>query len=1202
MVSASVAPHPRVGARTATLRPLATEEGLGAPGARNCRSVGHDGEAGFARVLGPVQVVRADGRVADPGSSTQRRLLAVLALAAPRSVRKDRLCDVLGLSPSALRTSVSRLRRTAGGGVVTTTTGYRLDVPVDATLLCRELAEGARDADVIERVLARWGGPAVEEFAGEPWAVGEAARLDEIRANAVEDRAEALVDARRAGEAVAALDGQVVDHPYRDRSWGLLIRALAASGRQADALRAFQRYRETLADEVGTAPSDDVRAIERRVAAGWDGTAAPAGRSHPPEPASPPAADLPPALAADVPFVGRASELAALEEAFRSVRAAGTLRAVTLVGEAGIGKTSLLAALARATVDRATVVYGRCDETATAPLQPFRAVVGALAARLPPEVLVAHVESHGGVLLRLAPRLARRVEVREPVSTDDTTAQFVLLEAVADLLERAARAAPLVVLLDDVHWADAGGLHLLRHLAVALAASPVLLVVSLRPPDEEPTGPVRSALAELARAAVRRVDLAGLDADDIDALARVMLGDDAVADDAGDDRIAEVAAHLGRETAGNPLFATQLVRHWIAEGRMGADGDALRLVPGTAVPATLRDIVLHRVGALGPSTRTVLEAASVLGVEFAERSVQQMVDLPVTDVDAAIAAATRAGLLVDAGPGRVRFAHALVASVVATGPTGARRRALHERAARAMVKDDDLLGPARPAALAHHFEQAALLPEALRWATAAGDEALDHLSPAEAVGWYRRASAHADRLGCPADLRADLVVRRGEAEVRAGEPSGLATLLEGAELARRVGATGALVHAALASDCGIARLGRSAPDQLRLVEWALEAGQPDPTERAHLLALLGQSLVHTEQGPRREAAAREALELARAGSDRSLLARIAPAALHALWLPGATAVRTELAREAVESAERTGDPYLTYLVHAAAFNAAITSGDARGARRSDARRRDLVGVAGDRGRWVSGVVDTFVHTMAARFADAERVLDETLRLGTRIGETDAFGMYAGQLYVLRTFQGRHAEMLPFVEKLLHEDTRKVELPFRLAYGIACSAVGREDVARGLLDDGVAAGFGHVSQDVLWMTTIVGYAVLAIELAHIDAARLLYPVLAPYAAEVSFNGSTSQGPIAAYLGKLASLIGDHDAAHAHLCAALAMADAFGWTYHRATTLYALAEARLRRTGRLDAEALAALDEAESICRTVGIANWAERAASLRATAL
>ena len=390
------------------------------------------GDIAFVRVLGPIQVVTTAGRVLDLPSASQRRLLARLAVDAPRALRVDLLCDVLAVSPGALRTIVSRLRKGFGGTTVVASQGrYRLAAPVDAALFTASLSRlGAGDDRIgtLERALALWTGPAFEEFSAEAWAGPEAARLAELHASAIEDHAVALIVARRWAEAIAELKAHVSVNPLRDRAWGLLIQALGGAGRQADALAAFREYHAYLAEWVGTEPSAEVHDIQRRIAAGWDGTEAAAGRdgagrqgrpvrSGPPQPARPSSwrgngwLPLQAELAWGPAVVGRARELELLAAEAAQVGGSG-LRAVIVEGEAGIGKTTLLGAFARAVRDKgsAVVLYGRCQDGPAVPLEPFRALAGHLVEHAPVDVLRAHVTRCGGHLVRMAPRLARSLD------------------------------------------------------------------------------------------------------------------------------------------------------------------------------------------------------------------------------------------------------------------------------------------------------------------------------------------------------------------------------------------------------------------------------------------------------------------------------------------------------------------------------------------------------------------------------------------------------------------------------------------------------------------------------------------------------------------------------------------------------------------------------------------------------------------------
>jgi DNA-binding SARP family transcriptional activator len=472
----------------------------------------------FVRLLGAVRFVTDTGETVDLPSASQRRLLAILALASGATLRPEYLSDQLDVSAGALRTTVSRLRSRLGDDVIRTdAVGYRVTCGVDTVIFTQLLLSDDEFPDrlvAVDQALALWDGEALDEFRHEPWAEAEASRLDELQCVAVEERAELLIGRGRAGEAVAALETHVAAHPLRDRAHGLQIQALATDGRQADALRAYQDYRTVLAEETGTEPSALVRSIERRVAAGWSGS-----REDDPDPqlgSTPVAAPdfevpLPGVFAHGPLLIGRRRELTWLESELLQARA-GALRVVLLSGEAGIGKTTLVASLARTHghPGGAAVLYGRCDDGGAVPLQPFRDVVGSVVDYAPKEVLRSHCERFGGELARVAPHLLNRVWAPPPTSGDDATERYQLFEAVADLLRRLAATRPLILVLDDLHWAEPTALLLLRHLARALIDAAVLVVVSFRDTEESSTE-LLTALADLDRADARRIALAGFD-------------------------------------------------------------------------------------------------------------------------------------------------------------------------------------------------------------------------------------------------------------------------------------------------------------------------------------------------------------------------------------------------------------------------------------------------------------------------------------------------------------------------------------------------------------------------------------------------------------------------------------------------------------------------------------------------------------------
>jgi predicted ATPase/DNA-binding SARP family transcriptional activator len=327
------------------------------------------------RVLGPLQVAK-EGRLLPLGGLKQRGLLALLLLDRNRVVPRDRLVDALwGESPPAsaansIQIYVSKLRRLLGdgetaGAIVTEPPGYRLRVPpgeLDADRFERLIAQGsealrAGEAERAEKAFADaltpWRGPPFADFTAEPFAQAEIARIEQLRLHALEQRIEALLSLGRHVEVLAELPTLIDQHPLEEQLRAQLMVALYRSGRQADALVAYQDFRRFLGDELGLDPGPDLREIERRVLSQDPALVAPVAPSRGPEqsPAAP--AEPPPAAALTqtnlpvplTPLIGREQEL---EEAGRLLRAQ---RLITLTGPGGSGKTRLALQLAVDAID-----------------------------------------------------------------------------------------------------------------------------------------------------------------------------------------------------------------------------------------------------------------------------------------------------------------------------------------------------------------------------------------------------------------------------------------------------------------------------------------------------------------------------------------------------------------------------------------------------------------------------------------------------------------------------------------------------------------------------------------------------------------------------------------------------------------------------------------------------------------------------------
>lgn len=288
------------------------------------------------RVLGPIELLDDSGARVRLVSTSQRRLVAILAANAGQVIRSEVLEDALELSAGALRTAVSRLRRIVGFDVlVTDPPGYALCTDhVDAIAFERRF-EKARSLEGKCRIvelrdaLGLWHGDAYDEFAGDPWALAEAVRLDELRAGATELLAECELRSGDTTTAIARLDALIATRPFADRPHGLLMEALDGSGRRSEALRVYDDYRRMLAEEVGNDPGPELAELDRRVATGRG--------------AATPFSPLPSRLTG---LVGRESELDVV------VDLVCRNRLTTLTGAGGCGKTSLALEAARRVVER----------------------------------------------------------------------------------------------------------------------------------------------------------------------------------------------------------------------------------------------------------------------------------------------------------------------------------------------------------------------------------------------------------------------------------------------------------------------------------------------------------------------------------------------------------------------------------------------------------------------------------------------------------------------------------------------------------------------------------------------------------------------------------------------------------------------------------------------------------------------------------
>src|SRR5215470_2826121 len=722
------------------------------------------------RLLGPLEAQDGERRV-ELGRPKQRVLLAVLLVHANQVVPLDRLIEELwGEEPppqaaASLQTYVSNLRRALEPGrparapsqvLVSQPPGYRLVVgagDLDAARFAALAEEGHRllqahrpapAARVLREGLALWRGPALAEVADEAFAQAERNRLEELRVAALEDRLAADLDLGGHAAAVAELEELAGRYPFRERLHGLLMLALYRSGRQGEALAAFAAVRRALAEELGIDPGRWLRQLETgilRQDPGLDWARPPEVPGTSSEETGGSAGQASPALAASVTrgpqagaddLVGREDQLAALD-AILAGACGGHGRVVLVAGEPGIGKTRLAEEAARrAAAAGMQVAWGRCHEGDGAPaLWPWAQVVRQLAAGLAPRQLTAMLRPSAARLGPLLPELGGAPPPARPSPVVDLgAARFQLNQAAAGLLRRLADARPLLVVIDDLNWADVPSLSLLAFLATELKDARLVVLGTYRDVEVVAGRPLADTLGALAREpVVERIALGGLGRAGVAALIGRTIGATPA-----EPLVQAVADRCG----GNPFFITELLRLLQSERRLaGPDAAA---AARREVPAGVRDVLRARLARLPAVTGRgfdldLIEAVTGLEDEAA--------------LDAA-EAALLAGLVIedDRAAGRYRFAHALVRETIYEDISRARRARLHARVVDALVAVRGA-EPEPAAEMAYHCWQAApvigagrALPHLLR----AGEQAVAQLAYEAAEQQFERALELASQL------------------------------------------------------------------------------------------------------------------------------------------------------------------------------------------------------------------------------------------------------------------------------------------------------------------------------------------------------------------------------------------------------------------------------------------------------------------------
>jgi len=906
-------------------------------------------------------------------------------------------------------------------------------------------------------------------------------------------------------------------------------------------------------------------------------------------------------LRGEQPFVGRQAE-AALLARHHAAASDGSGRVVLITGEAGIGKTRMVEEVIGAP-GTAGVAWGRCHDGAGAPaFWPWIEALRPLVGRTAPDRLRAELGPGAAELARLFPELAPLAG--EHVASPDAlpgspAARFRLFDAFASLLGALA-GEPLAIVLDDLHWADAESLLLLRFLGPELGQRALLIVATCRESELRAVPEAPHIRADLARLA-ERVTLAGLSADEIAAYARATAGVEATP---------AVVRAIHAATGGNSFFATEVVELLRRAGRL--EWPELRL-SDLQLPAGLRDAALRRLDGVGDDTRALLRLAAVAGSALELDVLAAAADLDVRAVLVRLGPAFAAGVLheLPGAPGTPRFAHQIVAEALQAEIPPEVRPELHLALAGAIetlraAALDEVAGD-----LARHLLGAGPLVDPARTVATlvrAGTRALRTLGYEDATLHFAQALEVARASGAGPAQRLDLLSRLAEARLAAGDDGGARdTAVEAAREARELGDVARLVAASALAGAARSETGQPDHELIGLLEDAAHATADDVALRARVLPALSRELYFVDRD-RRHASSAEALELARRLGDPPLLAAALGARHLALWEPGRAEERLALADEQLALAERIQDGQIATHAHAWRIADLLELGRIDAA---DEGLRRYAAVAGrlrlPRLTWHVAVGHVSRALRLGRLDEAERLAEEALATWKSGPQNNVLQFYAIQLFSLREEQGRLAEL----DETLQAFAAGSALPaWQAALASLHATLGRHDEARRVLRE-IAGKLDALPFDGTLLSTLARLAHACSVVGDAEVAEKLLPRLEPHASAhvVIGAGVVWGGSVARHAGLLALAAGRAADAVRHLEAALDVHQRSRAPVQLANTQAELARALRARGAAGDAARAAGLEDAAraaavalglgGLARTLGALDGAQRAASAAA---
>ena len=892
------------------------------------------------------------------------------------------------------------------------------------------------------------------------------------------------------------------------------------------------------------------------------------------------------------PFVGRAAELEKLRTLMP--RAEGERRRVALLaGEPGAGKSRLAREFAaEVAMEGVLVLYGACDAVVRTPYGPFVEALERLVRVTGGAQLRAALGAGGSELTRLLPDLAAKVGgLAQPVKADADTERHRLHTAVAGLLADVSRARPILLVLEDGHWADATTLLLLRHLARSAWSARLLILATFRDSEADMPAELSETLADLRRSDdVVRMRLEGLSGAEVSDLVSRAAGSDP---DPDDPELYELATTIHDLTAGNAFLVCELWRAAVETGIVEVAGGQVRVTrPLTefGTPESVREVVSQRLSRLTPRTIELLELAAAAGPEFELEPVRRAAGIAEAELLAALEEAVGSGMIEELHAQQLscRFTHEIVRRALYDRLSRLRRAELHLRIGEALegagADSDRAL-----ADLAHHFGAAAPFGGAER----AIDYNLRAARAASAALAFDDAAMRlrtAIKIGIQGEPeRAGALLELGAASHRAGKATdSLDAFSSAAEIARELDSGELLARAAIGYEDACWRPGviRNA---IELLEEGLAAVDDSSDElRIGLLAGLSRALNFEGERERGALVRENAVTLARQYEDRAGLAKVL---VGSYWARGTTPLEEILSMltEARDLAQELGDAELHADAMAWRVPTFVALSDLDSARAEVVALREMA----------EHTAQPFMHHVAEHYgsaialcdgnlADAETMAGRSHDWARLLTGRDASGTHGIQMFGVRREQGRLAELAPVIRILAGAGER--EGPWRPGLAVVLAELGMEREAKRELSTLAAEGIDGY-QASLWLATLTYLTDACAAVNDEEMAAILYPELEPLAETNVMIGHlvACYGSADRYLGMLAAILGEPTRAEEHFEQAMEQNRRMGASTWVAHTAYEYGRFLLGRGRGARNYAQALLGEAAGLAERIGMAG-------------